>query len=145
MQVYSHLYVRHHYEGDHERCFYCGDARDGVDHVPPLDTVEYVTPEVLRKLKIPLVLIPSCLDCNMQLGAKALGIVEERLDYLLRKLQEKYNKEAVDWTEEEIKEMSPMFQRMIRGRARRVNEIAARINGILYRLSHPDTFPEYQT
>jgi len=141
LKEYGRLYKRHIYDGSDSVCFYCGDNKHHMDHVPPLSIVDYATPERLRMLKIPMVLIPCCGDCNIQLGAKRLGTVEERLSYLYGYLTSKVEREIALWSEPEIEEMSPMFQKMIRSRRAKFNILIERLRGVEDRLCRPETYP----
>jgi len=139
---FKHLYARHFY--DEPGCFYCGEDRQCLDHVPPLHIVEYATPKELKAMKIPFVLIGSCFECNAMLGAKPLAVVHERLWFLYGRLTDKYEREATLWDDEEIAEMSPMFQKMIRARQIRQSILIDRIRKIEWRMAHSETHPDYK-
>lgn len=125
---YSHLYHRVH-EIDQSECYYCGEPREAYDHVPPLHVVDQVSTEKIRELDINLLLLPSCTHCNSLLGSKHLVTIGERLDHLHKKLSDKYEKDSVLWSEEELEEMSYTFQLFIKARS-------ATMSGLLSRIRH---------
>jgi hypothetical protein len=108
-------------------CPYCGDHATIFDHVPSLRTVDEFTPETLRKLNVPLLLIRACRDCNSILGDKPVITMLERTEYIEHKLQTRYEKKSNLWSESDIEEMSPMFQTTIRARQLLLKDLLARI------------------
>lgn len=92
-------------------CFYCGcDSSSSRDHVVP---VSYQS-ESRDYKKGDIVL--CCKECNSLLGNKPIFTVEERADYLSRRIYQKYKKhiESPSWSDEELLDMSPEFQKSIK-------------------------------
>lgn len=143
MRSYGHLYKLHRFEGD-SKCFYCGEDKTQRDHVPPLSFLDYVSTKQLRELEIPMVLISCCGDCNRKLGSKRLLTVAERLSFLYGRLNSEYEKVHALWCEDEMKEMSPMFRKMIRTQSEINKSLLVRIKNIELRMLDTDSHPIYE-
>lgn len=141
-KTYNSLYSTH-FSGDGKRncCFYCGDMAESVDHVPPLTWVESKTIKEWKKSRIPFVRIQCCMECNKLLGNKPLFTVQERVEYLEKKLLDQYEKRSTLWSKEEISEMSLMFQRQIIAKQNQAKHLLTRARGLQERLMRFDTFP----
>jgi len=57
-------------------------------------------------------LVNSCSDCNRALADRGLFTLQERADFIRKRLENKTEK-IVLWTKEEVKEMSDRFQKTI--------------------------------
>ena len=134
-KLYTRLYLE---EGYH--CFYCNDYASSLDHTPPLSLVEVYGADNLRKAEIPFALVPCCSECNQYLGSRKLLDVESRLTYLEKKYNKLFEK-RVRWTNEEIKEMGEFFQKSLRARQTREDELLRKIRSIQQRQCKPWTYP----
>lgn len=88
-------------------CAYCGLPADSKDHVPSLSFVAEMGTMHCFDNKIPLVLVPSCRECNSILGNKLLPTFEERRHFIAKKLKTRYGKYARlrKWDFDEIAEI----------------------------------------
>jgi len=97
----------HHYSrlgSDWCNCFYCGDISSGFDHSPPLKLVAEYGYKRFKDAGIPLLLIPSCAECNSALGAKSLCTASERIEYLINFYSRKIETRK-KWSAEDIDEL----------------------------------------
>ncbi len=127
-RTYNHLYTPHSFEGQNVReCFYCADPAETRDHCPPLSWVETRKQEAWRDAGVAFVTVPCCAPCNGLLGRKGLFTLKERADYLEQRLSAKFDRESTLWSEDEIDEMGPSFQKTIRARQKAVDDLARRV------------------
>lgn len=110
------------------QCFYCADPATVLDHVPPLAWADALE-SMRRRSSIPYALVPACCDCNTTLGDRALLSMCERAAHIERRLAKTYEKRFSLWSEDETREMSPMFQTMIKARR-------SLLAGMLQRIRH---------
>lgn len=141
-EIYHHLYERHYMEQPN-RCFYCDEPMTCLDHVPPLSSMEGLNTAELRRYGIPMLLIPACTDCNTMLGDRHLLTVAERLDYLENKLARELDKKFTLWSEDEINELGPSLQNVVRAKQRKLRDKVSRLRKIQERIVQPDTHPIY--
>lgn len=141
LQIFGHLYERHYTEEGY-RCFYCNEAADGLDHVPPISWVETYSKEFWKENQYPFATIPCCRDCNSALGNRRLFSVEDRLKFLESFYDAKFTKEYIPWSEAEIREMGPFFQKSIRARQEKARIFLDKVQAVQKRLIKPDTFPD---
>jgi hypothetical protein len=141
LKLYGSFYDYHYSEIG--ACFYCGDIGGEIDHCPPISWVESRTLTGWREAKIPLVKVSCCGSCNRTLGDKPFFTVYERLRFLVRVLEAEYERRASLWAEEEIKEMSPMFQRMIYAKKAQLIGLHARVRSLQQRLLNTESHPEF--
>jgi len=127
-RIYNHLYTPHSFEGQNIReCFYCGDPAETRDHCPPLSWVETRQQDAWRDAGVPFLTVPCCTPCNSLLGGRGLFTLKERVDYVEQRLSIKFDRETTLWSEDEIGEMSPSFQRTLRARQHAVDALAKRV------------------
>lgn len=135
LSAYGHLYSRH--IADHLPyslgCFYCADVASDIDHCPPIRWIEAKKPKQWRQSGIEFLTVRACKWCNQKLGAKALFTLGERAEYIEEALMQQYEKEAHLWSEAEILQMSPEFQRTIRARQRATQELLTRARAAEWR------------
>lgn len=116
--VYGHLYTR--YEAERMPggfgCFYCAEPAATMDHCPPLAWIEGKSTGYFRRLGIGFHLIASCQECNSKLGSKGLFTPLERVQFMRKSLEDEYEKKMTLWSDDEIGEISPMFQKSIQAR-----------------------------
>lgn len=96
-------------------CTYCGDYYELTkDHVIP---VSYTHNK--RQIR-GTYCVTACMECNCTLGDKMLINVHTRADFLIAAYKHKYKRllKQPYWTEDELSEMSPDFQRYIRAKQR---------------------------
>lgn len=111
-------------------CFYCGESRECLDHVPPLVIVDKLNLE--KYLSYPqnkLTLVPSCLECNSYLGSKKHFDPFERRIWLYEKLLKKI-KFVTKWTKEELEEMGLGMKTIIFAEIEKYNKLAEKIEKI---------------
>jgi hypothetical protein len=63
LRDYHHLYVPLT-GADPEVCYYCGKRATTKDHCPSLAWLDGAGVKFFERMRIPLVLIPACRDCN---------------------------------------------------------------------------------
>lgn len=143
MRAYGHLYSRHML-ADMHTCFYCGSRREVLDHRPPISAFDAFTLVDFQRAKVPLVLLPSCANCNSRLGNRYLATAEEAIAFLVKKLEAEYEQKSTLWSEEEIQEMSPTFQTMLRARKIMLNDLHARIRFLQKRALETHLMPEFE-
>lgn len=83
LDKYHHLYRR--IPGNH--CTYCSlPVKRGVDHVPPVYTLDQCKPKTLEKmLRLgKLKLVPCCNDCNTILGTLPSTDIEKRRAHIVK-------------------------------------------------------------
>ena len=129
LKLYSKLYKKM-YGISYGECFYCGWSREAIDHTPALHMVDLITPKKLRERGVPLLLVPSCRDCNARLGKKPLNTLYERLVFMYQNLTNRYEKNYALWAKDDLLEMSPMFQKMIAGRQIKVDILRDRLRHV---------------
>lgn len=141
IQTYGHLYKK--FFPEDPGCFYCGDDFQVYDHCPPLAWIESRKASEWRKQQIPMILVPSCSSCNSHLNDKPHMTVLDRLLFLESLLSKKIEEALALWSEEEIAEMSPMFQKQIRAKQQNIKFLAARLHGVQERLLDRESHPRY--
>lgn len=72
-------------------CLYCGVEANVMDHVPPLSWIGALGSEFFIEKGTPLLLVPSCQECNAILGSFGLFNVNERRAYVASALYERYS------------------------------------------------------
>ena len=82
---------------------------------------------------VEMVTLPACLDCNRTLGERALFTPLLRVQYVVKKLEQKYERKSTLWPEDEIAEMSPEFQRTIRARVGQLRVLLDRLRAAQWR------------
>ena len=112
LKRYHMLYKVFH---SYRTCYYCGDVAGHVDHVPALAVVDRCGLENIRKANIDLLLVNSCPDCNMMLGAKPLMTLNSRVKHLYKTIQKRYEKqiEMESWSEEELEELEGTLKQYV--------------------------------
>lgn len=81
-RVFESLYK--HKKGD--TCTYCGEPAEEKDHAPPIKWMKLKQPAFFKERKIPLLVVPSCFECNRTLGGKELFTIEERQLFIYQHL-----------------------------------------------------------
>ena len=114
-------------------CFYCAEPADTMDHCPPLSQVECMRMSDWRRRGVKFWKIPACMHCNTILGNRLLVTPFERLRRVEAELLDRFERKSVVWTDEEIAEMSPEFQRTIRARMSGVNILLGRVRAAQWR------------
>lgn len=92
-----------------KRCVYCGlDATDR-DHLVP---VSFLRNGKRKGVFEAQETVPSCRECNSLLGNNVFDTFEDRLDYVQKRINDKYGDilRQVDWSESEIAEMGYNFR-----------------------------------
>ena len=142
IRTYGHLYFRH-LDAGADNCFYCGEMRECLDHRPPITIFNSWSVKDLRKLKIPFVLLPCCHACNRALAARPLLTAIEALVHLKNRYELEYEKRATLWQSNEIKQMSPMFQQMIRRKSAVAKQLLVRVRFLQSREFDLNLIPVY--
>lgn len=103
IRLLADLYKRR-YAGD--KCYYCGEPADSIDHVPSLEEVYIRGTDFFREKQIPLVALRCCRQCNNTVGTVG-WTVDERAKILYEKYKKKYRQvlESPTWEEKELTEL----------------------------------------
>ena len=107
LKKYGHRYKRHW--GTKVGCFYCGDTWGQLDHVPPITWCDAKNIQWFRERKIGFYLVQCCSDCNRALNNRPLFRLEERTEFIRKRLEEKAENMVI-WTKDEIDEMGEFFK-----------------------------------
>lgn len=143
--TYGRLYQRHRGEGvNRNRCFYCNDPAQTLDHSPPLSWVEAMTVKEWRLRRVPFVLIPACMSCNFKLGDKPLFTAEERVRFIADKLERMYEKNHGLWSKEEIDEMGFSFRALLKEKNRLNELLLSRVRFAQWRGFHAESMPVFE-
>ena len=136
LRQYGQLYDWHEYERlpGSMGCYYCGDPANTVDHIPPLSAVDTRKTDDWRKDGFKFLKVRCCSACNSSLGPKWLFRPLDRAKYIEERLIRKYEREANLWSEEEIKEMGPEFQRTIRAKKKAAVLLLERLRAAQWRV-----------
>jgi len=131
LDVYGRFYRKEEYEkltGERFKgCFYCGDlAASTVDHVPPLRWIEAKPLDYWRK-NGGLLKVAACRLCNGCLSSRPLFTLSERAEWIAKRLSAEYQAKVTLWLEDEILEISPSFQRVLRARKEQFTDLLARV------------------
>lgn len=86
-----------------------------------------------KKDGIKFLLIPCCTNCNKILSDRALFTTLSRTQYVKEKLEIMYEKAVALWSEDEILEMSPTFQKVIKAKAAKLKILHERALGAQWR------------
>jgi hypothetical protein len=124
LKKYQHRYERH-WSG-RVGCFYCGDKWSELDHCPPLSWCDVKDHKWFKQRKIGFYLVNSCSDCNRALSDRGLFTLQERADFIRKRLERQAEK-IVLWSKDEIKEMSDRFQKAILARQSLQNTLLERL------------------
>lgn len=90
-----------HYE-NHTICFYCGDVGYHRDHIEPVSIVGFCKYKGVETAR-------ACVEDNLILRDNSFPTIEERLEYLILKIIDKYDLGAPisKWNDEELDELGP--------------------------------------
>lgn len=120
-------------------CYYCGDKRECLDHVPPLSIAVDLDLDQFRKKGGRLLLVPSCGQCNSLLGAKRLGSICERVNLLWNAYARLIERTDHRWSQEEMDELGRNLRGVVEAGARKSREYIRKLRGIEYRLLSDDS------
>ena len=105
---------RTHYKHFHEgnKCYYCGDLAETIDHVPAIKVAYSMGLEILEKRNIKLLKVRSCRQCNSILGDNSLLTLDDRARFVYEALQRRYKRllQAQEWDREDIRELGPVLR-----------------------------------
>lgn len=138
IKTYGHLYEKHF--SSRTGCFYCGEPADTIDHCPPISFIDVKDQKWFKSKKIKFYKVSSCFDCNKKLGAKQLLTLQERANFILSRLETSTDK-IVYWSQDEINEMSAMFEKMIQAKKEKNKILFERVRFCQELLVKPDDFP----
>lgn len=95
-------------DGNRWVCHYCGCPADTTDHIPPLTRYH----DALELGPFKPVRVPCCSECNILAGNELHISFVERAAYIKERLAVRYTAQlrVVEWTEDELKEMSYQFR-----------------------------------
>ena len=138
LKTYWHLYEKHF--SSRGGCFYCGELAGTVDHCPPISFCDAKDQKWFKEKNIKFYKVSCCLDCNKKLGAKQLFTLFDRANYILNKLETSTNK-VVNWSQDEMQEMSAMFEKMIQAKQDRNKTLFERVRFCQELIVKPNDFP----
>ena len=138
LKTYGHLYERHF--SSRPGCFYCGEPWTTIDHCPPISFCEVKNQKWFKDKKIKFYKVVCCSDCNKKLSDRQLLTLNERANYILHSLEVKSNK-IISWSNDEIKEMSILFEKMIKAKQDQNKILFERVRFCQELLVKPDDFP----
>lgn len=133
LRQYGHLYSRIE-NVIFEQCWYCGDTRECLDHVPSLGVLEHIDVEKFRKDGGKFLLVPSCTSCNSLLANRRLFTPNERISWLLGAYHKLFDKSYYGWSDAEVKEMGYGFRVIIKQAKKQANSYIGKIRSIERRI-----------
>lgn len=119
---------------EEDPCYYCGLIADTIDHTVPQSLLKRLFDydnEMPPGIKT--MLVRACTECNSTLGGKIFNTLSDRMNYVKKRLRERYKKilSIPYWSEEELAELD--------GRLRQSVEASlAQKRVIQYRLRWPN-------
>lgn len=116
-------------------CYYCGEPADTVDHARPqsldraLRTMDVADRALVIGRQPRRDLVPACRDCNCVLGKLWFATLEERRNYVKRRLRERNARllSAPVWEQDEIEELGPTLKTTIVSQQRRKAAVERRL------------------
>ena len=85
-----------------------------LDHCPALAVVDQWGSAALEEAEIKLLLLPSCTQCNVWLGAKPLMTPRERKKYVAGRWERLLKRNNTPyWTQAELDELGPSLRQSI--------------------------------
>lgn len=114
-----------------DRCVYCGDISNELDHVPPISWAYALGHKhMVEEYNAPFIKVPSCPECNRFLSDKKYFTLKERKQYIASKLRENFRKlrENPSWTIEDIAEMDGRLREYVENMANYRLHIERRID-----------------
>ena len=90
-----------------DRCIYCGEDANSDEHWPPLAASVSAGGGFI---------LPACIECNCIAGAAYPTSFARRALFVKRRLRSKYHRflSHIEWSEEELSELSPKLAREFR-------------------------------
>ena len=120
--------------GTKNRCYYCGQKADSIDHVIPQAMLrqlaalsdEQITKSVLRKRALK---VWACRECNCLASDSIQDSLVERRQFVKKKLIKRYRKILAlpKWSEDELGELGYVLRQHIELHAKIQEYIKARI------------------
>jgi hypothetical protein len=138
IKTYGHLYEKHF--SSRAGCFYCGDIASTVDHCPPISFCDVKDQKWFKEKNIKFYKVSSCFDCNKKLGAKHLFTLYERANFIMNKLETQTDK-VVNWSQDEMQEMSAMFEKIIQAKQEKNKILYERVRFCQELIVKPNDFP----
>ena len=139
LSKYGDRYERHF--SSRPGCFYCGDIASTIDHCPPLSFCDVKDEKWFKDKKIKFYTVACCKECNQKLASRPILTLRERAEYILNVLEKKTD-QLVVWTEDEIMEMSKVFERSIRARKKQHDIIFDRVRFCQELMYRAEDLPE---
>jgi 5-methylcytosine-specific restriction endonuclease McrA len=128
--------------GPENRCAYCGDPADTIDHTVPVSfTAGHA--RTLARAPRKFVKVAACCECNGLLGNQLHATWRERKRWLWEKFCRRNARflKQVEWDADDLAEMSAHMAKTIRGYVQRAKVIRRR-EAILRTGSWPDDVPQ---
>lgn len=104
-----------------DRCYYCGELADTVDHVVPQSYIKKLQALGDEELKRKIMArrrttVPCCHECNCLLGATIQKTLGDRKLHLKNRLKRRYKKilGIPKWSERELEELGPALRQHVR-------------------------------
>lgn len=100
--------------GNSNKCIYCGEPADTVEHLIPWSFISRVY-EKDRKLKG--FCTYACRECNTLAGNRLFFTFEERVKFVSDRLRKKHKKDmTVVWDKSELSELHGNLKKWVRGK-----------------------------
>lgn len=139
LRQYGQLYHRLD-NTDQEHCWYCGDGRECLDHVPSLGMLPNIDVKKFRESGGRFLLVPCCSSCNSLLGNRRLYTPNERISWLLGAYHKLFDKAYYGWSDTEVSEMGYTFRVMISAGISKSNSYISKIRAIERRILDIENF-----
>lgn len=141
LQQYGQLY--HRLETTiQDQCWYCGDTRECLDHVPSLGLLPHTDIDKFRENGGQFLLVPCCNSCNSLLANRRLYTPNERISWLLGAYHKLFDKSYYGWSDAEVKEMGYTFRLMINAGINKSNSYIGKIRSIERRILDIENFAD---
>lgn len=128
MTIADHLY-RNKFRWSN-RCVYCGNLANTLDHVLPVSVAARVNIKSRRHMKQGLNRVPCCGECNRLANNEVFFSIREKRAYIQEKIRFKYRDilKVTIWEPEELDELGPTLRRQIKQAMRNRLQTEWRIN-----------------
>lgn len=114
------------------RCVYCGEPADCLDHVFPLSLasgLDLARPSVKSELKQGLNLVPCCNSCNGFASNRPFTLIREKRAWIQAKIKKKYKRHLrqIEFDDDELAEFGRNLLDFVNASVDRRNRLLSRI------------------